>query len=249
MNYLFVENSNSMNLLFKEIRKFKPLNKDEEIELFKLAKAGDKFAKDKLIYSNMLYAIRVARRYYSPQQDLDELISESFMGLLDAYESYDPNKGVKFISYAGWHIQDHLSKVQSVIKRPESYRAVRKKINDFQRERERVTGISPSIDEISESLNLKKSFLINTLFKVIDMDEEITNEIDEKNMDYSFNEPSLMDCFEQLSEKEQHIVGWITGMHGTSRSAKSLAVELKLSVEEVNQIYEKSLEKIKNNYL
>ena len=48
MNYLFVENSNSMNLLFKEIRKFKPLNKDEEIELFNLAKAGDKFAKDKL---------------------------------------------------------------------------------------------------------------------------------------------------------------------------------------------------------
>ena len=58
----------------------------------------------------------------------EDLVSEAMLGLLTAYESFDPSKNVKFISYATWYIQNRLSKVQDdLIHKPETYRVLRKK--------------------------------------------------------------------------------------------------------------------------
>lgn len=64
-----------------------------------------------------------------------------------------------------------------------------------------------------------------------------------------FEELTVMDLFEKLTEEEQFIVGWKTGMHGPIKTSKSLAKELDLTVEYIDTTYTRSLEFIKKHLI
>lgn len=253
MSY-FVEQTESFRRLLKDIRRYKPLTKERELSLFVEAKKGDLSAKDEIIYSNILYAIRLAKKYYSLSYVFEDLVSEAMLGLLTAYESFDPSKNVKFISYATWYIQNRLSKVQDdLIHKPETYRVLRKKINDVRLELESNTGSDPSMEVLSDKLNIDRVFLQNVLIKIYSLDDTENlnklNNLTEKTMELPFYEPTIMDLFEELTESEQYIVGWRSGMYGPIKSPKTLALELKTTTEDIEKCYSRCLAQIKEKYL
>lgn len=86
-----------------------PITIDEERELLDKIKNGCEYSKNRLIQSNLRFVVQTAL-YYSKRHNisLGELISEGNLGLIHALDKFDTEKGVRFITYAGWWIKQHI---------------------------------------------------------------------------------------------------------------------------------------------
>ena len=84
------------------ISKIPLLSPEEEKEIAKKAKEGDKEALEKLIKSNLRFVVNVAKNYTGYGIPFQELISAGNIGLIEAAKRFDPERGVRFISYAIW---------------------------------------------------------------------------------------------------------------------------------------------------
>lgn len=89
-------NRDLISLYLEDIRKYSILSKEEEFELLKRAKEGDKEAKDKLILSNLRLVVNIAKSYANKGLSLIDLISEGNFGLIYAIEKFDISKGFRF---------------------------------------------------------------------------------------------------------------------------------------------------------
>ena len=91
-----------------EVSKTPLLKPDEEIALAKKVRAGDQEAMQELAKRNLRFVISVAKKYQNRGLPLTDLIGEGNVGLLTAARKFDPDQGVKFISYAVWWIRQAI---------------------------------------------------------------------------------------------------------------------------------------------
>jgi RNA polymerase primary sigma factor len=84
-----------------------PLIEDpkEERELARRARVGDKEAAERLVTANLRFVISYVKKYQGRGLGLAELVCIGNEGLLKAVKKFDPDQGVKFISYAVWWIR------------------------------------------------------------------------------------------------------------------------------------------------
>ena len=101
----------------QEVKKHGNLSKAEELELATRAKAGDREAVNRLVESNLRFVIQVAKQYQGMGVLLEDLIAFGNIGLFEAAERFDPNKGVKFITFAVWYIRAELQKALNDLSR------------------------------------------------------------------------------------------------------------------------------------
>ncbi|HET9986031.1 MAG TPA: RNA polymerase sigma factor RpoD/SigA [Longimicrobiales bacterium] len=78
---------------------------EEERELARRARVGDKEAAERLVTANLRFVISYVKKYQGRGLGLAELVCIGNEGLLKAVKKFDPDKGVKFISYAVWWIR------------------------------------------------------------------------------------------------------------------------------------------------
>ena len=93
-----------------EIKKAPLLDRDTETALATKALAGDKKAQNKLVESNLRFAVQVAKQYQGMGIELEDLIGFANLGLFEAAKRFDPDRGVKFISFAVWYVRAELQK-------------------------------------------------------------------------------------------------------------------------------------------
>jgi RNA polymerase primary sigma factor len=98
----------AMRLYLKEISKIPLLTADEERELGRRVQLGDKAALQKLTESNLRFVIKIAKKYRKSGLPFLDLINEGNMGLMEAARRFDPNRGVRFTSYAVWWIRQAI---------------------------------------------------------------------------------------------------------------------------------------------
>src|SRR3954466_13493147 len=91
-----------------EVSKTPLLTQKEEIALAKKVRAGDQAAMQELAKRNLRFVISVAKKYQNRGLPLTDLIGEGNVGLLTAARKFDPDQGVKFISYAVWWIRQAI---------------------------------------------------------------------------------------------------------------------------------------------
>jgi RNA polymerase primary sigma factor len=84
------------------------LTTPQEIAIAKLVRAGDPEAMHELVKRNLRFVISVAKKYQNRGLPLTDLIGEGNVGLLTAARKFDPDQGVKFISYAVWWIRQAI---------------------------------------------------------------------------------------------------------------------------------------------
>ncbi len=93
-----------------EVSTYPLLKGDEEIQLARKIRNGDQDALQELVKRNLRFVISVAKKYQNRGLPLIDLIGEGNVGLLTAARKFDPDQGVKFISYAVWWIRQAVLK-------------------------------------------------------------------------------------------------------------------------------------------
>jgi len=112
-----VTDTPSVKKYMGEIKKAPLLDKDTETALARQALAGDAVAQNKLVESNLRFAVQVAKQYQGMGLELEDLIQVANLGLFEAVKRFDPDRGVKFISFAVWYVRAELQKALNDLSR------------------------------------------------------------------------------------------------------------------------------------
>lgn len=215
-----VDRSENTTRFYKDIKNFKPFDKDEEIKWFtRLKEAKEKMnilekndrnaylqacdeyykIREFIILSNQRLIIAAAKNY-SNTDTLTDYIDEINFGLIEAIDKYDVSKGVKFASYAMWYIIRSINAYKygdaEMIQKSNLYKTFHvtsKARNKFMQENER----EPTIEELLEILNKKYYKDIKDKNDLLDLNyASIDADVNDKDDNYnggdiaSFNQSS-----------------------------------------------------------
>jgi RNA polymerase primary sigma factor len=86
------------------------LSRDDELVLARRMTQGDLAARDELVRHNLPFVVSIAKKYRGQGARLDDLVQVGNLGLLKATESFDPEKGNRFVTYAVWWIRAYVSR-------------------------------------------------------------------------------------------------------------------------------------------
>src|SRR5215831_9817389 len=110
----------SLSLYLSEINRYSLLKVEEEQKLARRFKKGDLQAGHRLVTANLRFVVKVAYEYRSYGIRMSDLIQEGNIGLMKAVQKFDPDKGIRLISYAVWwiraYIQNYILKSWSLVK-------------------------------------------------------------------------------------------------------------------------------------
>ena len=148
----------ALSTYLKEINKINLLTREEEDEIARKAVTGDPMAKEILINANLRFVVNVAKKYQNQGMTLEDLIGEGNLGLINAIEKYDPERGYHFISYAVWWIRQAILK--AICEKSRMIRLPMNRANELvqiEKTRKQLTsanGEEPEIAEIARELDL-----------------------------------------------------------------------------------------------
>ena len=114
-----------------EVSTYPLLKGTQEFDLARLIRAGDQDALQELVKRNLRFVISVAKKYQNRGMPLIDLIGEGNVGLLTAARKFDPDQGVKFISYAVWWIRQAI--LSSLAKQGRTVRIPLNRTSDLSR--------------------------------------------------------------------------------------------------------------------
>src|SRR5512146_3018897 len=111
----------SLEMYLSEINRYPLLTVGEEQRLARqYAADGDTRAAHRLVTANLRFVVKVAYEYRSYGFKMSDLIQEGNIGLMKAVQKFDPDKGIRLISYAVWWIraysQNYILKSWSLVK-------------------------------------------------------------------------------------------------------------------------------------
>jgi len=151
-------NSLNYNSFRDEISHNPLLTREQEVDLSRRAKKGDRQARQKLIASNYRLAISIASKYSKRGVNFDDLLQESSIGLIKAIDRFNPELGNKLSTYACWWIKQacmqFINENISTVKVPTHSRLLNSKIKQTVTDIQRRFGYTPTTSELSEILSV-----------------------------------------------------------------------------------------------
>lgn len=141
-----------------EISQLPRVTADEEKSLGRRIRAGDESARKELTEANLRFVVSFAKRYRGLGLSFLDLINEGNVGLLEAVKRYDPDKNVKFITYAVWWIRQSITHALSEQSGP--FRLPQKEANRVYRIGKTQANLTaelermPTMEEIAEAMGL-----------------------------------------------------------------------------------------------
>jgi RNA polymerase primary sigma factor len=100
----------ALNKYLRELGQTSLLTPEEEIELGHKIQKGDAAAREKMIQANLRLVVTIARDYVDLGVPLIDLIAEGNIGLMNAVDRFDPDKGAKLSTYAVWWIKQTIKR-------------------------------------------------------------------------------------------------------------------------------------------
>ena len=139
----------------RDISSIKPLSGTEEKVL---AEKGDQKSLNELVIRNLKYVVSVANRYKGCGLSLLDLINEGNIGLIEAAKRFNPQKGVKFITYAVWWIRQAilhaLAEQAGSVRLPIKQAGLMYKITAKYRELFLCLEREPTTEDVAKALNV-----------------------------------------------------------------------------------------------
>jgi RNA polymerase sigma-32 factor len=100
-----MQSSASLDRYIQQVRAIPKLSREEEHEFALRAREGDQDAADRLVEANMRYVVAIGLQYRRYGVTLGDLIAEGSVGLVTAVRKFDPHRGTRFVTYAGYWIR------------------------------------------------------------------------------------------------------------------------------------------------
>lgn len=156
--------SGSLAMYLSEINQYPLLTQEEEQALARQFRdQGDEHAASRLITANLRFVVKVSYEYRSYGIKMSDLIQEGNIGLMKAVQKFDPDKGIRLISYAVWwiraYIQNYILKSWSLVKlgTTQAQRKLFFSLARTKREIEKLQGAEKSQDpkRIAKKLRVK----------------------------------------------------------------------------------------------
>ncbi len=153
-----VEEQSALDQYLRDVSRHELITPEREKELGARAQKGDQEAIQELARANLRFVISVAKKYQNRGVSLTDLIQEGNVGLVTAARKFDPEQGVKFISYAVWWIRQAI--LASLANHGRAVRVPLNRASDLARifrEKERLKqekGREPSTEELAEATHL-----------------------------------------------------------------------------------------------
>jgi RNA polymerase primary sigma factor len=152
------EEQGALDQYLREVSRHELLTPKQEIELGHRARAGDEDAVSRLVRANLRFVISVSKKYQNRGVSLIDLIQEGNVGLVTAARKFDPDQGVKFISYAVWWIRQAI--LSALANQGRAVRVPLNRASDLARifrERERLKQElrrEPTLEEVADAAKL-----------------------------------------------------------------------------------------------
>ena len=260
-SFVSKEENISLHCYLSDIMKTSLIEQEEEVELAKRIRKGDQEALDKLVTSNLRFVVSVAKQYQNNGMSLEDLINEGNLGLIEAAHRFDETKGFKFISYAVWWIKQSilqaLAETNRLVRLPLNRVGEITKVNAAMQRLEQKYGRDPSIDEISEELDLSYDKVADAMCnnnKDISIDTPIESDEEEEMcfMDQMQNENAsdpieglmyeslnreMEDILLTLPEKEAYVLRHYYGINtDDTTSLDDIADHMHLTTERIRQL-------------
>jgi RNA polymerase sigma-32 factor len=150
-----MQSSSSLDRYIQQVRAIPKLSREQEHELALRALEGDQKASDRLVEANLRYVIAIALQYRRYGIKLGDLIAEGSVGLVTAVRKFDPHRGTRFVTYAGYWIRAFV--LEAVVRSSTMIGAgsgpFRSKLFfRLRRERARLSNVIADPDELIEAL-------------------------------------------------------------------------------------------------
>ncbi len=150
-----MQSSASLDRYIQQVRAIPKLSREAEHALALRVVEGDQEAADKLVEANLRYVIAIALQYRRYGVKLGDLIAEGSVGLVTAVRKFDPHRGTRFVTYAGYWIRAFV--LEAVVRSSTMIGAgsgpFRSKLFfRLRRERARLSNLIADPDELIERL-------------------------------------------------------------------------------------------------
>jgi RNA polymerase primary sigma factor len=260
-----------LDLYLDDIGRFPLLPLDETLSLTHAARAGDTAARRRVILANLRLVVYLARPYRGRGLPLPDLIEEGNLGLIHAVDRFDPERGVRFSTYAAiWIRQAMLRGIA------EQARSVRIPVQMFQqvgryvraeRALRHALGRDPSLDEIAHELQMpaaragRLGALIGGLRTLdagssLDAFERLTTEdlgdpppSVERLVELQLEHEQLDRHLRSLSHREEQILRIRYGFNdGVARTLAETGEHFGITRERVRQIEARALAKLRRAF-
>ncbi len=268
-NSITTRDSASLEIYLQEIGHERLISTEEEEDLARRIKNGDKEALERLTKANLRFVVSVAKQYQNQGLSLLDLINEGNMGLIRAAEKFDETRGFKFISYAVWWIRQSIQQaiadqsrlVRLPVNQVGSANKMKRFVNKFEQENERM----PNLCELMDEMNLPENKLkevMNAGGKQISMDAPMANEdgsnlleilpnTDTPNTDNLLVQESLQEeigrSLEALDERERNILKAFYGIGQPEMTLEEIGEKYGLTRERVRQLKEKAIRRLRHD--
>jgi len=260
----------SLNSYIREIAKFKPLAAEDEKVLGRLIQAGDQDALNRLVEANLRFVVSYAKRYRGMGLAFLDLIHEGNLGLIEAAKRFDPERGVKFISYAVWWVRQaifhSLSEHSRVFRLPQKLSGQVSRVGHARDRLAAELERPPTVAEVAKEADLSEAE-VQELLKVAGDDVSLSTAVGEDgNLELgdtleqdtipavelelirSSFEKQIQAIVAELDEKERDVIRMRFGLDGEEpRTLQEIGETLGLSRERIRQIESRAKEKLRRS--
>ncbi len=238
-----------------------PLLKDKEIrELLIRSKAGDSFAREKLVNCNLKLVFNIVRRFQNRGHELEDLFQIGCIGLMKAVDKFDLSYEVKFSTYAVPMIVGEIRRFLRDDSPVKVSRSVKETAYKIQHVRELLTarlGREPSISEVASELGLPREEIVNameatqspaSIYETLHQEDGdpiyLLDQLKgEENGDVPWLESlAVKELLDNLPERDRNIISW---RFFEDKTQSEIAVRLGLSQVQVSRLERQALKRLK----
>lgn len=259
--------SKNLKLYFQQIAKFSQLTADQEKELGRSIQNGDKDALKKMIESNLRFVVSYVKRYQGMGLGLLDLINEGNLGLIEAAKRFDPNRNVKFISYAVWWIRQAvihaLSQYSRIYNIPQKLSDQISEMNKVRSRLKKELSHEPTREEIAlqmkvtqeeiedlelmgkQNVSLSDKYFDNDITEIGDRIKDNLSPSVEYEMIKGSIENQIREIIKGLDEKEALVLKLRFGLaDDKTHTLQEIGDKLNLTRERIRQIEKKAMRKL-----